>query len=93
MKLGAVVGMGLAYATSNREEFKELLAEIINDENMQIEVCANAALSLSLIFVAQKDEDVINTLLSTLMMFSSETLNNPMAKFFGVALGLNFLGE
>ena len=85
--------MGLGYATSNREEFKECLAEIINDENLPIEVSTNAAISLSLIFVAQKDEDAINTILSSMMMFGKETLDSPIAKFFGVALGLNFLGE
>lgn len=52
MKLGAVIGMGLAYATSNRADFKETLAEVINDENLSVEISANAALSLSLIFVS-----------------------------------------
>lgn len=93
MKLGAVIGIGLGYATSNREDFKETLAEIINDENLPIEVCSNAALSLSLIFVAQKDEDVINTILSSLMMFSPDTLNANIANLMGVALAINFLGE
>lgn len=93
MKLGAVIGMGLGYATSNRDDFKDCLAEIINDENLPIEVSANAALSLSLIFVAQRNEDVINTILSSLMIFSPTSLNNKCAKFFGIALALNFLGE
>ncbi len=93
MKLGASIGLGLAYATSAREEFKEILAELINDENLPIEVCVNAALSLSLIFVSNCDEDIINTILTSMMVFSKETLDKPIAKFFGVALAINFLGR
>lgn len=92
MKLGAAMGLGVAYATSNREEFKEILAELINDENLPVEVSANAAIALSLIFVGNLDDDVINTLLTSMMIFSENTLNKPIAKFFAVALSLNFLG-
>lgn len=93
MKLGAAIGLGLAYATSSREEFKEPLAELINDENLQIETSVSAALSLSLIFVSECDEDVINTILTSMMIFGKESLDKNFAKFFGVALAINFLGR
>ena len=69
------------------------MAELINDENLSLEISTNAAISLSLIFVSSRDEDVINTILTSLMIFGEKTLENPMALFFSVALGIQFLGE
>lgn len=93
MKLGASLGMGLAYAGSKRTDIRDILALVINDENLSIEVSACAALSLGLNFVGQKDEDSINIILSSIMAFSNDSLNKNMARFYGVALGLLFLGE
>lgn len=75
MKLGSSIGMGLAYAGCKRDDIRDVLAEIINDENLPVEVSACAALSLGLNFVGRKDEDSINTILSSLMAFEESTLN------------------
>lgn len=70
MKLGSSIGMGLAYAGCKREDIRDVLAEIINDENLPVETSACAAISLGLNFVGQMDEDSINTILSSLMAFN-----------------------
>lgn len=75
MKLGAAIGFGFAYSGSAREEFKDTLTELVVDENLGIGVNANAALSLGHIFVGELDQDVVNTLLSAMMVFSKETLD------------------
>jgi 26S proteasome regulatory subunit N1 len=93
VKLGASIGLGLAYAASSRTDLRDTFESIINDENLSIDVCGCAALSLALIFVADCDADVSNTILTSLMAFSKETLDKPFAKFLSVALGLNFLGQ
>ena len=93
MKLGAAIGLGLAYAASSRADLKETFEALVNDENLPIEVCTCAALSLALVFVADCDEDVSNTVLTSLMAFSKESLDKPLAKLMCVALGLNFLGQ
>jgi 26S proteasome regulatory subunit N1 len=93
VKLGAAIGLGLAYAAASRSDLKETFETLINDENLPIEVSGCAALSLALVFIADCDEDVSNTVLTSLMAFSKESLDKPFAKFFTVALGLNFLGQ
>ena len=93
MKLGAAIGFGFAYSGSNREELKDSISELIIDENLSIEVNANAAISLSHIFVGELDQDVINTILSAMMVYSKDTLDQPFARMLGVALGLNFIGQ
>lgn len=93
MKIGATIGLGLAYAASSREDLKDLLSKYINDDTVGLEVSVNAALALSLVFISDGDEDLINTILTSLMTFPKEALNKPFAKFFGVALAINFLGQ
>ena len=59
---------------------------------MKMNVIATSALSLSLIFVSDCDEDVINSILTSFMVFQPNTLDDPFSTFLSVALALNFLG-
>lgn len=93
VKVGACVGLGLAYAGSGREDLAESLNDIIIDENLAVEVSGNAALALSMIHVSEVDEEVIQTIISPLMEFNDETLNSPDSSLFTIALGLNYLGQ
>jgi len=54
---------------------------------------ALAALSLGLIFVGTRNEDVVTIIIETLQERPENQLNMTMARFFGVALGLLFLGK
>ena len=54
---------------------------------------ALAALSLGLIFVGTRHEDVTTMIIETLTERPENQLNMTMARFFGVALGLLFLGK
>lgn len=56
-KRGAVIGLGIAYAGSAKQDLLEDLVPIIVDTNYT-DVSAYAALSLGLIFVGTSDEDV-----------------------------------
>ena len=93
VKVGSCVGLGLAYAGSGREDLSESLNDIIIDENLSVEVSGNAALALSMIHVAQVDEEVIQTIISPLMEFNNETLDSQDAPLFSIALGINYLGQ
>ena len=52
-----------------------------------------SALSLSLIFVGKCNEEVVNSILTSLMSRSEVLLNDSLSKMFGVALGLCYLGK
>lgn len=56
--MGAIIGIGIAYAGSGREEFKDSLMPLVMKEDINVEISAYAALSLGLIFVGLKDGDV-----------------------------------
>lgn len=46
-RFGAIIGLGMAYAGTNREDLLELLMPIITDPSLSCETCAFASLSLS----------------------------------------------
>jgi len=91
--LGAIIGLGLAYAGTAREDFLETLTPIVCEVNHSLEMSALAALSLGLIFVGTRNEDVTTMIIETLQERPENQLNMTMARFFGVALGLLFLGK
>ena len=92
-RLGSIIGLGMAYSGSAREEFLETLIPIIIDTNYSVEASAFAALSLGLIFVGKCNEDVGNAIYQTLIERPENQLNMTVSRFFGVALGLLFLGK
>jgi 26S proteasome regulatory subunit N1 len=52
-----------------------------------------AALSLGLIFAGTCDEDVAQCIIQTLMERESKDLDEPVARFFAVGLGILFIGQ
>lgn len=93
VKLGSSIGLGIAYAGTAREDFLETLCPIVLDEEVGVDTAAFSAVSLGLIFVSRCDEEVVNTILTSLMSRSEIELSQPIAKFFAVGLALTYLGQ
>ena len=85
--------MGLAYAGSAREDLIELLNDNIINTKINVEISAFSALSLGLIFVGTCEADVGMSILQTLMERPDNQMSLTVARYFGVALGLLFLGK
>lgn len=62
-QIGAIMGLGLAYAGTCKEEVQELLVPIVIDSEISMEVAGFASLSLGLVFAATQQEDCIQALL------------------------------
>uniref|UniRef100_A0A646QHD2 26S proteasome non-ATPase regulatory subunit 2 n=1 Tax=Hemiscolopendra marginata TaxID=943146 RepID=A0A646QHD2_9MYRI len=93
MRLGAVVGLGLAYAGSNRSDVLSLLLPVIGDSKSSMEVIGVAALACGLIAVGSCNSDVTSTILQTLMEKSEQDLKDTYSRFLPVGLGLCYLGK
>ena len=91
--MGAVVGLGMAYAGSEREDVLEMMAPLIMDPNYNIDLNALTALNLGLVFVGSCNEEVAQCVIETLMERTPEQLEHPMARYFGLALGLIYFGQ
>jgi len=94
IKMGATLGLGLAYAGSAREEVLELLMPLVADIETSLEVVAMAALSLGLTFVGTCNEDISQALLSVLMERDQQVLQkDTLTRLICLAIGLLYLGK
>ncbi|KAL2629531.1 hypothetical protein R1flu_014217 [Riccia fluitans] len=93
IRIGAIMGLGLAYAGSQKEEVLELLTPIVTDSKVSVDVAGFAAVSLGLIYVGSCNEEVAQSILHALMERSENELGEPMARFLCHGLGLLYLGK
>ncbi|XP_062558482.1 26S proteasome non-ATPase regulatory subunit 2 [Armigeres subalbatus] len=96
MRIGAILGLGLAYAGSNRSVVLELIGSVFSSERRTgstMEVMGIAALSLGMIAVGSCNSEVTEVLLQTIMDRSESELKETYARFLPLGLGLVYLGR
>lgn len=94
IKCAVISGLGIAYSSSRREEVQEMLIPIVaqvEDCNFT-EVCL-AALSLGMVFVGSCDDEVGGAIVQRLMEATDHELNQSVARFLCLGLGLLYLGR
>lgn len=93
LRIGAVLGLGLAYAGTRRQDVITLLLPVMSNNKSTPEVVALAALSCGMISVGAANQDVISTILQTLVdLPSTELQDGHYSRFLPLALGLCYLG-
>lgn len=93
---GAIAGLGIAYAGSNKEEVKEVLLPVLMDGNVSADTASFAALSLGLVYIGSADEDLSMALLQVLSdrKDTFDASKDPLLPIFlPLALGFVFLGR
>eukprot|EP00920_Eleutheroschizon_duboscqi_P023574 GHVT01058744.1.p1 GENE.GHVT01058744.1~~GHVT01058744.1.p1 ORF type:complete len:494 (-),score=108.79 GHVT01058744.1:1160-2641(-) len=96
VKLGAILGLGIAYAGTHRQDLLEALTPAVVDTSVSLESSAMAAVSLGLIFVGSCNQEAAEAILSAIMDRQGNdaaSLEVPLSLFFGLALGLLFLNS
>ncbi|KAK3561317.1 hypothetical protein QTP86_030612 [Hemibagrus guttatus] len=93
MRIGAIFGLGLAYAGSNREDVLSLLLPVMGDSKSSMEVAGVTALACGMIAVGSCNGDVTSTILQTIMEKSEQELKDTYARWLPLGLGLNHLGK
>merc|ERR1712241_1644353 len=94
IRTGAVFGLGLAYAGSNREDVVQLLLPVFADSKSSMEVIGVTALACGLICVGSCNDEVTTTILQTLMeKTEAELKDSPFAKYLPLGIGLAYLGK
>lgn len=87
------MGLGLAYAGSQREDLRDLLMPIIADSSNSLEICAMATLSVGLMFVGSADGDIAETIVTSLLERDEAQLKDKWAHFLSLGLALLFVGK
>lgn len=93
MRIGSILGLGLAYAGSNRMDLISLITPAITDPKSNMEVIGISALALGLIAVGSSNGEVTSSLLQTLIERSETELKDSSARFIVLALALVYLGR
>eukprot|EP00794_Sanderia_malayensis_P017065 gene17065-18785_t len=93
IRLGAITGLGLAYAGSNREDVLSFILPVLSDSKSNMEVVGVASLACGLISIASCNGEVTSVILQTMMERSSSELKDNNARFLALGLGLAFLGK
>ena len=93
LKTSAIVGLGLAYVGSQREELSSLLLPIVADDTNSMEIASFAALSLGFVFVGSCNGDITMTILQALMEREPSQLDEKWARFMVLGLALLYLGR
>lgn len=94
VRVAAIMGLGLAYAGSNKEEVLTYLLPIITDTTQEMRVSAMAALACGLVFVGSAESEVTEAIVNTLLDEErSSQLTNKWTRFLALGLGLLFFGR
>nr|XP_039267177.1 26S proteasome non-ATPase regulatory subunit 2-like [Styela clava] len=93
MRVGSILGLGLAYAGSNREDIISLLLPVMADSKSNMEVVGITALACGLVSVGSCNSEVTSGLLQTLIERPESELKDTYARYIALALGLAVLGK
>ncbi|XP_015433041.1 PREDICTED: 26S proteasome non-ATPase regulatory subunit 2-like [Dufourea novaeangliae] len=92
LRIGAVLGLAVAYAGSRRFDVTELLTGVFTDKESTMEVVALSAIAIGLINVGSADPDVSSTILQKLLNLTRQELSNTHSRFLPLSLGLVYMG-
>ncbi|KAK3948444.1 armadillo-type protein [Pseudoneurospora amorphoporcata] len=94
IRVATIMGLGLAYAGSCKEELLSFLVNIISDPEESMQVSAMAALACGMIFVGSSNSEVSEAIVTTLLdEESGSRLNDTWSRFLALGLGLLYFGR
>lgn len=93
IRVSAIIGIGIAYAGTHRDDIMDLLLPRVEDTAVSMEIAGVAALALGFIFVGSGDGNISRTILQTMMERENDQLNNKWSRYLGLGLALLYLGQ
>lgn len=94
IRVAAIMGLGLSYAGSNKDELLAYLLPIISDTSQEMRVSAMAALACGLVFVGSSHAEAGEAIIMTLMDDERKSqLTDKWTRFLALGLGLLYFGR
>lgn len=94
IRMASIMGLGLAYAGSNKEDLLEKLLPLVTDTSLDMQISAMAALALGLIFVGSAQSDILEAIIQTMMDDDrSKQLKDKWTRFMSLGLALLYFGQ
>ena len=93
-RVASIMGLGLSYAGTNKNEVLELLLPMVEDTSLDMQISAMAALSLGLVFVGSSNDRISEAIVTTLHDEDRQRqLKDKWTRFMSLGLGLLFYGQ
>jgi 26S proteasome regulatory subunit N1 len=94
IRVAAIMGLGLSYAGSNKEDVLAFLLPIISDTSQEMRVSAMAALACGLVFVGSSHAEAGEAIIMTLLDDERKSqLTDKWTRFLALGLGLLYFGR
>ncbi|KAK9447060.1 armadillo-type protein [Limtongia smithiae] len=93
LRLSAIIGLGLSYAGSKRQDLADLILPLVGNSSLSMQISSVAALALGLVFVGSCNADITEAILQTLMEREDFQLSDKWARFMSLGLGLLYIGK
>lgn len=94
VKVASIMGLGLAYAGSNKQELLDLLLPLVSDTSLDMQISAMAALSLGFVFVGSAQSDVSLAIIQTFLDEDrAKQLKDKWTRFMTLGLALLYFGQ
>lgn len=94
IRVASIMGLGLAYAGSHKEEVLISLLPLIADTAQEMRVSAMAALACGMVFVGSSHPEVSEAIVTTLLDEDRKSqLTDKWTRFLALGLGLLFFGR
>ncbi|KAI1503861.1 armadillo-type protein [Biscogniauxia marginata] len=94
VRTASIMGLGLSYAGSQKEDLLEFLLPIVTNSSQDMQISAMAALSCGLIFVGSGNPEISEAFVTLLMDEDRKTqLTDKWTRFLALGLGLLFFGR
>ncbi|KAI0018373.1 armadillo-type protein [Xylariomycetidae sp. FL0641] len=94
IRTASIMGLGLSYAGSHKEDLLEFLLPIVTNSGQDMQISAMAALSLGLVFVGSGNPEVSEALITLLLDDERQAqLTDKWSRFLALGLGLLFFGR
>lgn len=92
-RIGSIIGLGLAYAGSNRADLLSTLLPVLTDSKSNMDVIGVTALSCGLIAVGSANSEVTTSIIQILIEKTDLDVKDYFARFLPFALGLCILSK
>ncbi|KAK6827725.1 hypothetical protein PG987_011066 [Apiospora arundinis] len=94
VRTASIMGLGMSYAGSQKEDLCELLLPIITDSSQEMQISSMAALSLGMVYVGTSNPDISEAIVTLLLDEDRKTqLTDKWTRFLALGLSLLFFGR
>ena len=94
IRMASIMGLGLAYAGTSKEDVLDVLLPIIEDTSLEMQISAMAALALGLVYVGSANDRVSEAIVTTLLDDDRQKqLKDKWTRFMSLGLALLFFGR